>query len=277
MRYSLLSRFQGGILGSLIGDRTSQPLRDLVWNQIAGEITERLIQSGQLTNGDWEQISQKFRIERTASSSETALLTLPLILFFHESPRLLKEKLQEAAQVWLSPSASRTALFVWGVAISLALRERLQGTHFVSQLLDSEIESPLVQQLEQIQQLIDHGIGFSQIRQSRYSPLLKAFYYFGFTPEDFRLSVARAAQSDDAPLTMALTGALSGVYNGMSGIPISWRLSTPNGTDSLQQSQRLFNTWSGAYLEHQIPTTAAIASVLVMQKRASLKILSQEE
>ena len=278
MRYSLLSRFQGGSLGSLIGEtRATQNQNLSVWSQIAIETTEKLIQSGQLTSADWQQLNQ---INRTATSSETALATLPVILFFHESPSLLAKQLQQAAEVWLHPSASPTELSVWGTAIALALRERLQPAQFVSQLLQSlkTVESPLVQQLEEIQGFIDHGIGLSQICQSRYSPLLKAFYCFGFTPEDFRLSVERAAQSDEAPLTTALTGALAGVYNSLSGIPLRWRLSDrhPAISHSLQQSQRLFDNWSGAYAPEAIPTTAAIASVLVMQKRSSLKIISQE-
>ena len=276
MRYSLLSRFQGGSLGSLICETRATQHQKSVWSQIAIETTEKLIQSGQLTSADWQQLSQN-RMSRTATSSETALATLPVILFFHESPSLLVEQLQQAA-VWLHPSASRTELFIWGAAIALALRERLQPAQFVSQLLHlGTVESPLVQQLEEIKGFIAHGIGLSQIG-SRYSPLLKAFYYFGFTPEDFRLSVERAAHSDEAPLTTALTGALAGVYNSLSGIPIEWRLGDrhPAISHSLQQSQRLFNMWSGAYAPETIPSTAAIASVLVMQKRSSLKILSQE-
>ena len=275
MRYSLLSRFQGGSLGSLIGENCATQTPKLsIWSQIAIKITEKLIRSGQLTIADWEQLSQ---INKTATSSEAALATLPVILFFHESPSLLIEQLQQAT-VWLHPSASRTELFIWGAAIALALRERLQPAQFVSQLIHlGSVESPLVQQLEEIQGLIAHGIGLSQIG-CRYSPLLKAFYYFGFTPEDFRLSVERAVHSDKAPLTTALTGALAGVYNSLSGIPIEWRLGDrhPAISHSLQQSQRLFNMWSGAYAPEAIPSTAAIASVLVMQKRSSLKILSQE-
>ena len=311
MRYSLLSRFQGGSLGSLIGEtratqnsagegsgsrfEQAQDQNLSVWSQIAIETAEKLIQSGQLTSADWQQLSQPVhrrstagkraadpdtgQINPTATSSEAALATLPVILFFHESPSLLVEQLQQAAAVWLHPSALPTELYVWGTAIALALRERLQPAQFVSQLLQSlkTVEPPLVQQLEEIQGFIDHGIGLSQIR-SRYSPLLKAFYYFGFTPEDFRLSVERAAQSDEAPLTTALTGALAGVYNSLSGMPIGWRLGDrhPAISHSLQQSQRLFDTWSGVYTPEAISTTAAIASVLVMQKRSSLKIISQE-
>ena len=284
MRYSLLSRFQGGSLGSLLGETLASRHQNVsIWSHIAIEITERLIQSGQLTREDLEQLSQKFQLGKTATSSETALATLPIILFFHESPSLLSENLRQAAAVWQHPSESLTELSVWGTAIALALRERLQASQFVSQLLHSlkPVESPLVQQLEQIQYCIAHGIGLSQLPrycQPRYSALSKALYCFGFTPEDFCLSVKRAAQLDKAPLTAALTGVIAGVYNSLSGIPIGWRVGDrPLVQSSLHQTQRLFNAWSGAYApETPIPPTAAIASVLVMQKRDTLKILSQE-
>lgn len=96
-----------------------------------------------------------------------------------------------------------------------------------------------------------------------------ALYSFLSTPEDFRLSLLRAAQSQHHPqLTCALTGILSGSYNGMAGLPPNWchRLNyssssfLPQATSPLsvlwdvssntqifQLASQLLAVWSGVY------------------------------
>ncbi len=50
-----------------------------------------------------------------------------------------------------------------------------------------------------------------------------AVYCFSKTPKDFSASVLSAVSAgDDADSVACLTGAFSGAYNGISGIPLEW-------------------------------------------------------
>ncbi|NJO93714.1 MAG: hypothetical protein HC820_03965 [Hydrococcus sp. RM1_1_31] len=97
MQYSLLSRFQGGLLGSLLGETlASHALRsekitvlDLKlspWSEIGIELSDRLLEVGQLSTSDWEQIYQRYQnclgAKITPHSDEIALAVLPLLFFF---------------------------------------------------------------------------------------------------------------------------------------------------------------------------------------------------
>lgn len=289
MRYSLLSRFQGGLLGSLIGETLASRNQQVsIWSRIGVHTAESLIGSSHIA--DWEQaIKPKFAtIKNTASSSEVALATLPVAIFFHESTSLLREKLEQATTVWQLSSETSNDVLVWGYAIALALRERLAGPLLISQLLSLKVDGPLVQQLEQVQFLLKKGSGLEQAvnqltREGHSScSIVLALYCFSSTSEDFRLCIGRAIQTNYQPqLTSALAGGLAGVYNSFGGIPIGWRRAVNRDRpieDSHHRVNRLFATWSGIYEpDTVIPTTAVVASPLVIQRRSSLKIISQEE
>ncbi|MGD2182368.1 ADP-ribosylglycohydrolase family protein [Lusitaniella coriacea] len=294
MRYSLLSRFQGALLGNAVeclsGTRkTSNPLQPLEnpspWSDMQYCAAESLIECGKLDRTDWlERIGRRRKevltLQHTASSSEVALAALPIVLYFHEDIDLLQSHLLEAATLWQAPSESTPLLLAWGVTISLALREKLDSRFVLSQL--QSVFAELTETLQHLESLIDRGIGLVQIpRQlnAPVTPLLLALYCFAATPEDFSLCVARALQIDDrASTTAALTGALAGGYNSLNGIPLSWRDRNFPNTESLKrQATQLFAAWSGAYRpRRKIPDDRAIAAAGTIQPRSRLRIISQK-
>lgn len=105
MRYSLLNRFQGTFMGSLIGinlNHTS-PLHPW-WLFLSQAITKRLIQKGRLSPEDWLAITgeQSFFTNncKLPNTGELVLGTLPLMVFFHDAPSLLREQLHGLVVKW---------------------------------------------------------------------------------------------------------------------------------------------------------------------------------
>lgn len=313
MRYSLLSRFRGALLGSLVGEilgdvgcrdrvlggaslarlkqedaQASQTLSE--WSQLATCGTESLIGCGRLNLEDWVLPSgktpSKVVLKSAASSSEAAVATLPIALFFHDDEIKLRQQLLACAEIWQhKPEASEGVLAV-AYAIALALTEKLDFATLIPRTLAylGSSQTPLVQQLEQVQILLEQGAGLNttltQLRreaQSRGEPLGRphtsialAFYCFLSTPEDFRLCVSRAASTYQPQTTAALTGTLAGVYNSLIGIPVGWRLAINRTSKGgfgivgshqeqivdqlnpplhyrLQLADRLLEVWSGVY------------------------------
>jgi ADP-ribosylglycohydrolase len=253
-----------------------------------------LIRRGQLDLDDWvlhSGITQSslLLLKNTASSSEAAVATLPMALFFHDDPVKLRQHLLKAAAVWQQNSEASEGVLAVAFAIALALTEKLDSTTLIPRTLTylGKAQTPLVQQLEQVQTLLEQGAGLdttlTQLRRERsrrsdllelsYTSIALAFYCFLHTPEDFRLSVTRATRTGYQPqITAALTGALSGVYNSIIGIPVGWRLAAnriSTGSQRLQLADHLLAVWSGVYdvsATEQLQQ-AAVAAPRVIQPR----------
>ena len=300
MRYSLLSRFYGGLLGNIIGELLSSNCqgkeREISpWSEIVIQTTDTLIKTGNLVQNDWQRIKQNqknFPLNRSANSSEAALATLPIALFFHENFNLLQEGLRQARIIWQDQTEVLEDVLLWGYAIALALREKLEAKNIITQIITYPkiSQTPLLNKLEQVRSFLERGIGLEQFVTQMSSqcspsqmPIVLALYCFGYSPEDFYLCVTRAIRGGYQPqITAALTGALAGVYNSYSGIPLNWRIAlrkNPLTSSMKQKAKYLFNVWSGVYQPDNIelPNSVAIASPMVIQPRPSLKIISQKE
>jgi ADP-ribosylglycohydrolase len=317
MRYSLLSRFRGALLGSLVGEiitsgggfgramggslliapkakntQVSQTLSD--WGEIASCGTESLIRCGRLDIEDWLHHSGKTQpslllLKAAATSSEAAVATLPMALFFHDDEVKLRQQLLKATAVWQRDSEPSEGVLAVAFAIALALTEKLDHATLIPRTLGylGTSQIPLVQQLEAVQILLEQGAGLDitltqlrreQVRRNEppncpYTSIALAFYCFLYTPEDFRLCVTRAALTGyQSQTTAALTGALAGVYNSIIGIPVAWRLAAnqiSTGVQRLQRADGLFAVWSGVYNvsdsdQYQL---AAVAAPRVIQPR----------
>ncbi|HAA33420.1 MAG TPA: ADP-ribosylglycohydrolase family protein [Cyanobacteria bacterium UBA8553] len=308
-RGALLGSFVGEILGSVscqgkvLGKATltlpkggdtqlNQMLSD--WSQIATCGAESLIRHGRLDVEDWVlQVgrvhSPLLLLKTAASSHQAAIATLPMALFFHEDQVKLRQQLLQAAAVWQQDSEAFEGVLAVAYAIALALTEKLDVATLIPQTLAylGTSQTPLVQQLEQVQTILQQGgaldTTLTQLRrdaQRRGNPsgcpntsIALAFYCFLNTPEDFRLCVTRAALTRYQPqITTALTGALCGVYNSLTGIPVGWRLAatqTLAGVQRLQLADDLLAVWSGVY---EVPATdqfprLAVAAPHVIQPR----------
>ncbi|NEO98378.1 MAG: ADP-ribosylglycohydrolase family protein [Symploca sp. SIO2E9] len=187
MRYSLLSRFRGVLVGSFLGEflgtgglyepvlgncslklpqlKESQSHPGLSgWSEIAACGSESLIRCGRFDLEDW--VNRCFAPEQslqspkaTARSSEVAVAMLPIALFFHEDVVKLRRQVLEAAAIWQHDAQISEGVLAMAYAISLALTEKLDCAGLIPQTIAylGTSKTPLVQQLEKIQVLWEQG------------------------------------------------------------------------------------------------------------------------
>ena len=305
MGYSLLSRFRGVLLGSLLGDaltteiELSSRLSDTQtpdWYKIlhyqSSEWTDRLRQVCLMLNESGE-LKPLTRLPESWSSGEAAYLALPIILSYHENYSLLQQRIRETAQYWQWSTEVLEDVLIWGYIIALILREKLDERNIIGQLLldAGTKQTSLFQQLQQVESWLSASLSWEQVlqqlsRQAREWSIPLSLYCFSSTPEDFYLSIYRATQyQSQAKITAILTGALAGGYNNIMGIPTAWRkLSWQNHLYQAidRQGKILFANWSGVYsqaekLDEVKIKQKAVAAPGTIQARSSLIVISQQE
>ncbi|MCV3213073.1 ADP-ribosylglycohydrolase family protein [Plectonema radiosum NIES-515] len=269
MRYSLESRFRGTIIGAFLGDLASgsqeQPKN---WHEIALLGAASLITTSQLNLDDWNQRQESEFPDLDTSSCvclKAIIATLPVALFYFDNTVKLRQNLICAIAIWDRDLVVRDGTLAVGYAIAQSLTEKLDRKTLIPQTIDfiGETSTSLPQALLKVNNLLIQGAGLERVQGSlsREEKLSKAvamaFYCFMSTLEDFRLSILRATDNNDALHTGAITGALSGAYNSLTSIPVSWqmKLSPPNSGTSRQSNRKqmieladaLVAVWSGAY------------------------------
>lgn len=299
MQYALLNRFQATLVGAAIGEllgvqcQQRAQMRSIVSSQLfihSRDLLRLDLQS--LTQGCLENLLKESRLSKeTYSAALTAIATpleatialLPLMLFFHEDRLKLKKSLQVVLQPRDLPE-----VFAVGLIISEILQEKLDPLTVIPELLTAlkayaEIDS-LTQQLQQVQQLLQQQAGLEKAlkhlleNRSENKAISVALYCFLSTPENFQLSILRAARIGyHSAIVCGLAGALSGAYNGLAGLAIEMRLAAdqwrlPSGEvvtqhQLLQQASHLLAQWSGVYNPLVSDSlTSAIAAPQVIRK-----------
>lgn len=286
MIYSLFNKFQGAWLGSVMATARfkadSQPnSQPNPWEQIAIIGTQSLVQQGYLDLNHWQtQITATnpdlLKLLGTATASEAVWATLPVSLFYHE--HYTNTKLLSAINLWLAPEESPHLGLAMGEAITLLLDQdfhinfpqdfnrRSQPDNLASRPLPAAFQQllsrtfPISPSFWENLPCLASAIKVinSQIPASQ-APLAITCYCILSTPEDFALSIHRAAATPCPEIAIALTGFLSGAYNTLRGIPLSWQTQINSGVNSginsgidyYQLVDRLFATWSGVYHSSQ--------------------------
>ena len=293
MQYSLQSRFQGAFLGAALGEilglhGTSQlrvPLPMLQLGSAGGDSRGLTIEADSLLPG-WgnfacygcKSLIDRGHLQldrnRAGNAVESTGITLPVALFCHEDEKKLRQQLHQVAAICQFPIELKQSILAIGYCLSQALKETLDPSTLIPQIVTYLQPDPastdLQRQLLQVQVLLECRAGIETAKRQLRAiaptssiPIALAFYCFLSTPEDFRLSVLRAVRIAKQPqVTAALTGAMSGVYNSLAGIPAEWRIAVnrPNletswrasgwgvtsASEILQLANRLLMTWSGA-------------------------------
>ncbi len=285
-------------LGQLkLRSETPSPSSSVNWGELIPRLTQSLIQHqgfhpldywavAATQRGEspkWE-ISQKPAIalpQELNSGSEATIVGFPLALFFHDNLSFLQKlranSPEPGASVW-------DGVLVMARAIAQILTQNLELHQLIPNLLKLlPTESTLTAKLEQVQTLLKQKASLemavrqlTQTSKPSYSPqktatnhfepenwtaLALGFYCFLSTPEDYSLTVLRSRQTRYHPeITTAISGALSGAYQGLIAIPVPWRLELrdpsvwpsrapeiENQEELLQLAQNLFALWSGVY------------------------------
>ncbi|MBH8567088.1 ADP-ribosylglycohydrolase family protein [Nostoc sp. CENA67] len=283
MRYSLVSRFRGTILGVLLGqtlakdyEQKSQNCFEMVKIAILG--TQSLISLGKLDLDDWLKRQQQRSFDlhiNNKVSLQAILATIPVALFFHENKIKLRENLLRVLQIWEYDPVVRDGTLAVGYAIAKSLTEKLQPRTLIPQIIAflGETSTSIPQNLLKVNDLLEQGVGLEKAqaefsKQEKWSnAIAMAFYCFLSTLEDFPLAVLRAtdngnvarleARNSHLQIIGAITGALSGAYNSTVGIPVKWQILLSSGNltaweltsldQMLELADALVAVWSGVY------------------------------
>ncbi|VXD13987.1 putative 3-dehydroquinate dehydratase [Planktothrix serta PCC 8927] len=273
------------------------------WGQRISQLTQSLIQCQGFDPVDYWKVgkieTEKPRHRETAlkqsllltqglnSGSEVALVGLPLALFFHDNLRSLQQlgwnQSEEEAYI-------QDGVLVMAGAIAEILTQNPKPQQLIPNLLPKlRPETALTAKLEQVQTLLQQRASLEtavrQLTQTSKASSFKRFdsnfdpenwtafalglYCFLSTPDDYSLTVLRSLQTGYHPeITAAISGALSGAYQGLMGISVQWRLtlqikslypqadaeiendcveSKNYERELLQLANNLFAVWLGVY------------------------------
>jgi ADP-ribosylglycohydrolase len=310
MRYCALDRFKGAWLGSILGEALAnhQYKSDRIkiiqyqpqeWLLLRNTIAEEIIKNKGLAAESSINIADN-QLKNSVNSDHASLLLLPLIIFCADNIALFKDILTHNNLYLLKSPEAIEDVLIWGGAISLALKEKLGAEELnASSLIERVLigvgvnNTSLIKKLKIVDRAWRRGSSFNELLEELSSfgnrsqtAIALSFYCFASTPEDFALAVKRAANTGNLALTTAaLTGALSGAYNSLTGIPLYWNIFGNENQaygEVMTTAKELFDTWSGIYSpqDHHVSSDAvfsAVASPLIIQTRTSLKIISQTE
>lgn len=245
------------------------------------------------------------------SEGDVVSFALPLALLFHDNLK----GLQTVLLTWQNSIWQTTPGFCDGVltiasAIAHLLTQQLQPDQLIPRLLPKlSQETTLAVQLEQVQRLLEQNAPLETVvRQliqtakinpptaDQWTATALAFYCFLTTPEDYHLTVWRGMQTGYQPdVTSAISGALSGAYQGLIGIPVQWRLalrskididlnssSAQNPTvesknwerELRQLADQLLAVWSGVY--HPITSGDSLSQICVTTASAASNLMRTE-
>ena len=307
MRYSLVSRFRGTLLGALLGqslakdyEQKSQDCSEMVKLAILG--TESLISLGKLDLDDWlkrqQQKSTDF-LTNNQVSPQVILATIPVALFFHENKIKLRKNLLSVLQIWEHDPVVRDGTLAVGYAIAQSLTEKLQPQTLIPQTIAflGDTSTSLPQNILKVNTLLEQRVGLQKVhsefgKQEQWTNTVAiAFYCFLSTLEDFSVSVLRAtdngniarqeAKASDYLQTIgAITGALSGAYNSTVGIPVKWQMmrsqvylaawELTSFDQMLELADALVAVWSGVYTVAQHPRESQLQQGSVMSEEQAL-------
>jgi hypothetical protein len=268
MRYTLLNRFQGSLLGAAIGEILGancsdrhlpdempegtglsswltvhhwgfQPSAALNagWGSLAIRHLRHLLQTGSLTDLPLPKLDSLPELD--PSLSGLAIATLPIALFYHENPDQMQAQIQLALAHWqthwqqaheqangqlrspVQPVAEAAiSVLLVSYTLSLILREQFSPATLITDFIhyfDLPQTDFLISQLDRLLQ--------TEPLLPTSNPALLALAAFLKTPDNYRLSLLQAAQTQVQPsVACAIVGALSGAYNGKAGLPLDWCL-----------------------------------------------------
>ncbi len=257
MQHLLSTRFQGALIGGNIIYLTPQQIAP---NQLIVDTTPALlggiaslIRCGGFDAQDWLQST----LPAAKDPDRAILAMLPLMLFFHDDRRKLRETIISVSHNWELDWETCSSAVAIGYIISRSISETFSPSAILSQLAEemTNLHPLLFQQLSTIDRLLEHSSSLYQVTHRSIvathpiiRPTVIAIYCFLCTPEDFSLAIRRARQMEDrSPLICALTGILAGVQNSSTGIPLNGLLATPQRAQWLAAAENLLNLWAGVY------------------------------
>jgi hypothetical protein len=238
MRYTLLNRFQGSLLGAAIGEILGANCRDrnlakqpspwltvqdwgfqplaassVGWGSLAVKQLRHLLQP------DLPLPNAVSLPELEPSRSGLAIATLPIALFYHENPNQMQAQIRQAIAPWQASAESAIGVLLVAYTLSLILREQFSPATLITDFIhyfDLPPTDPLIASLNSLRSDLP-------LVPTAHSPVVLALAAFLKTPDSYRLSLLQAAQFQVQPsVVCAIVGILAGAYNGKAGLPLDW-------------------------------------------------------
>jgi hypothetical protein len=274
MRYSLVNRFRGTLIGAVVGEDLAnknipQSINSDLWRKMINSGAETFISQGKFDVDDWTQhcLEVYTKFQETGNHTPSIILAaIPVVLFFHDNPAQLRKNLLNFSNIWQKSEVLKDGTLALGYAISQSLTEKINPNTVISQIISfiGDVNSQLSQDLNKVDLLLkqDTRLDKSQIgllKQNKDSQSIAlAFYYFLSIIEDFPLAILQANnKSNNISSISAITGALSGAYNSIQSIPTYWQLkfSSVRAKEAtlssypimLELADTILADWSGVY------------------------------
>ena len=295
MIYSLPSRFKGALLGCLIGESLNSNSRKInfCWQQSSSSLPLKIAIAGLksiincrelnvqswLTNLASDKVDY-LTLKNKASSSQTAIISLPVVLFYYEDLNKLRENLQLTINLWQDETLSQENVFLWGYLIQLILNHQLNPKQIIPKLILMMEKQKLsmgeillqvdsyIQQQTSVEEVSNY---LSRNCDPDLRAILQSIYCFASIPDDFCLGIQRTLISTYQPkLTLTLTAILLGLYNSYNYIPLHWRLllkESELGKEIEVLSEHLFALWSGSYHLKMMESHQPCYSLGIIQTR----------
>lgn len=206
--------------------------------------------------------------------------TLPVALFWHDNLLKLEQQICEQYLRKADPELQAGVVGI-GIAIALICQEQANPQNLIPQLLTHKpLAGTLIHtQLSQVQALLTTHASlttvWNQVSQS-YTPqrlasaMAIAFYCWSSTADSYSLTLSRLLTLPQPSVVAALIiSVLSGVFNSISGIPLSWQtpLFVSSAADArqniLMSADQLLAAWSGYYCQEGMPTPPQLEQIAV--------------
>lgn len=213
---------------------------------------------------------------------------LPIALFHHENLATLEKRLREQVSEPVEPRL-REGVICIGVAIALLCQEQACPQTLIPQLFKHTFwsTSELRSLLDQVHTRLQHQASLARVSNlfepsptgsatSLERAIAWAIFCWASTPDAFSLTMDRGRSLSSSPyLSTLIACALSGVFNGFSGIPLDLQgalllSSAPLlRSDILDQADQLLTVWSGCYPQVSLPgAETAVAAPGVLRPRS---------
>ncbi|WP_299402717.1 hypothetical protein [Acaryochloris sp. IP29b_bin.148] len=284
MQQLLINRFRGLFLSVAVleahvqgsaghpGKIAAIPSKEYGWEILP----ENLGWCGAIATSTQTLISTQALCPGTACQTDDACARLlagllPAALFWHDDVSCLENQLGQCLSG--TDSELQAGGVGMGVAIARLCREQANPQTLISHLLAQPClsETYLHAQLSQIQGLLDAHASLTrvwyQIGQDQTLPahryataIAMAVYTWATSADSWPLTIARIlALPQPSVIAALMASALSGVFNGINGIPLNWQTSLSAASSlgsrehSLALADQLLTTWSGYYGHQALP------------------------
>lgn len=294
MQHSLTNRFRGLFLGVAVLEAYLQNSSPRSLDNISGQRGKHRLQippeglgwTDAMIASTQTLVMTQVPPQITTSSDEDYSLAchiarmLPVALFWHENPLKLEQQICEQC---LQESDPELQAGVVGIAIAIALicQEQANPKNLIPQLLTYQrlTGTLLYTQLSQIQALLTthaslmtvcNQVSPSSPSQRLASVIAIAFYCWLSTTDSFPLTLSRLLTlPQPSIIAVLMISALSGVFNGISGIPLGWQtpLFVSSASDTrqniLMSADQLLVAWSGYYPQEIMPTPPQLEQIAI--------------